>query len=143
MTVSSQLLVAGGAAYIVLGGAHVIWAVADIRRPRRFAPSDRSVQEGMARSTVRVTANRTTMWDAWLGFNISHGLGALIFGSVLLVLGGFEEDLATPLVLTLLIGVSLVYLALAIRFWFYLPVLGIGLATACLCGSLAFAMMGG
>ncbi len=22
------------------------------------------------------------MWDAWLGFNTSHGLGAIIFGSI-------------------------------------------------------------
>lgn len=82
------------------------------------------------------------MWDAWLGFNISHGLGAVIFGVSAAVAGGLRGGLlATPPVLAVVVGVSAIYLALALRFWFYIPVVGIGLATGCFAAALAYALL--
>ena len=81
------------------------------------------------------------MWDAWLGFNISHGLGAVIFGAVAVLAGVLYGGLlATPPALVAIVGVSVIYLALALRFWFYIPVVGTGLATACFAGALAYSL---
>lgn len=144
MTLSSLLLVVGGSIYVALGALHALWSLADVQRPRRFVPGDREVQDAMRRSTVRVTSGRTTMWDAWLGFNISHGLGAAVFGSVAIVTGLLRGgEFATPVLMLVVLGVSLIYLVLAVRFWFYLPVAGIGVATACFAGALVLVASGG
>jgi hypothetical protein len=65
------------------------------------------------------------MWDAWLGFNLSHSLGAVVFG-ILCITASSKPSVASLAV------VSLIYLVLAIRFWFYVPAIGIAIATACL-----------
>lgn len=71
------------------------------------------------------------MWDAWLGFNISHGLGAVFFGAVCIAAGAYVEALSLPKPVVLIPTlVGLMYLALAIRFWFRVPAVGIGVATA-------------
>ncbi|MCH7667440.1 MAG: hypothetical protein IH936_16125 [Acidobacteria bacterium] len=63
----------------------------------------------------------------------------------LAVLAGLLDGgrLATPLALAAIVGVSFIYLALALRFWFYIPVVGIGLATACFAGALAHSLLAG
>ncbi len=84
------------------------------------------------------------MWDAWLGFNISHGLGAAVFGAFAIIVGVVHGGLLTTwLVLAAITGISVIYLALALRFWFYIPALGIGLATACFAGALAHSLLAG
>jgi hypothetical protein len=144
MGLPSHLLLTGGAIYTALGAAHALWSILDVQRPRRFAPSDRHVQEAMVQSTVRLTRGRTTMWDAWLGFNISHGLGALIFGALAMTVGAFHAGLlATPLVLSAIVSVSLAYFVLAVRFWFYVPIVCTGLATACFAGALGYTLLVG
>lgn len=71
------------------------------------------------------------MWDAWLGFNISHGLGASVFGLLAILVAAYpDRGLSGPEVLAAITAVSVIYLILAVRFWFYIPALGIGLATA-------------
>jgi len=65
------------------------------------------------------------MWDAWLGFNLSHSLGAILFGVVC-------TNMTAKSWLAFLAMVSVIYLVLAIRFWFNLPAIAIATATACL-----------
>jgi hypothetical protein len=73
------------------------------------------------------------MWRAWLGFNISHGLGLTAFGLLLLLLAAsdFEKVSGTGGLMPVTLGVSAAYLALALRYWFYGPVIVVTLATAC------------
>lgn len=96
----------------------------------------------MEQSTLRLSRGRTTMWDAWLGFNISHGLGASVFGALAILAAVTQgELLAEPTVMAAMTGVSVFYLILALRFWFYIPALGIGLATACFAAALTLALL--
>jgi hypothetical protein len=84
----------------------------------------------MASAGVRLARGRTNMWDAWLGFNFSHALGAVIFGVVCVGAGVFARTLALPkaaLLIPVLVGV--IYLVLALRFWFRLPAVGIAIGT--------------
>ena len=108
----------------------------DVFRPTQFTPIDDSVRDSMKSTGVRFARGRTSMWDAWLGFNISHGLGALIFGIAVVVLGNYPILIETSKMLLLLpVIAGLAYFYLAVRFWFYLPAIGISLATACFIGA--------
>jgi hypothetical protein len=72
------------------------------------------------------------MWRAWLGFNLSHSLGAVLFGAFALALGNAWVEPAPPRFLILLpLGIGLVYLGLGLRYWYRVPTAGIALATAC------------
>ncbi|MGH8438391.1 MAG: LIC_13387 family protein [Pseudomonas sp.] len=77
-------------------------------------------------------SGQTTVWRAWLGFNASHSLGAMLFG---LIYGYLA--LAAPQALLqdgFLLALGLLYLAsmtlLARRYWFNIPLIGISLALA-------------
>jgi hypothetical protein len=91
---------------------------------------DQALIHQMASTSVRLSRGRTNMWDAWLGFNLSHGLGAVIFGLVCVGGGVFARNLALPkMTLLLPVLVGAIYLLLAIRFWFLVPAIGIAIAT--------------
>ena len=127
---SQYLLIAGGATFAILGLLHVIYAISDIYRPRYLAPLNPALIDQMASTGVRLARGRTNMWDAWLGFNISHGLGAAIFGLLCIGAGIFASTLALPratLLIPVLVGV--IYLLLALRFWFRVPAIGIAIGT--------------
>ncbi len=127
---SQYLLIAGGTLFSILGLLHAIYTICDIYRPRRLAPIDKAVIDQMASAGVRLARGRTNMWDAWLGFNLSHGLGTVIFGLVCVGAGVFAWRLALPraaLLIPVLVGV--IYFLLAIRFWFRVPAIGIAIGT--------------
>jgi hypothetical protein len=118
-------LIAAGAIFCLLGLLHAIYTLGDIVRPRRLAPSDPDLVARMRSSGLRLSRDRTNMWDAWLGFNLSHSLGAIVFG-ILCITATSKPSLVWLAV------VSLIYLVLAIRFWFYVPAIGIAIAAGCL-----------
>ncbi len=130
---SRYLLIAGGTVFSILGLLHAIYTLGDVYRPRHLAPVDQAVVHQMASTGVRLARGRTNMWDAWLGFNLSHGLGAVIFGLVCVGAGFFARELALPKVILLVpVLVGAIYFLLAIRFWFRVPAFGIAIATGCL-----------
>jgi len=127
---SQYLLIAGGMIFLLLGLLHVIYTIRDIYRPRHLAPLNPALIDQMAATGVRLARGRTNMWDAWLGFNISHGLGVVIFGLVCVGAGLFARTMALPkatLLIPVLVGV--IYLLLALRFWFRVPAVGIAIGT--------------
>jgi len=131
--VSEYLLIAGGTIFSILGLLHAVYTIGDIYRPKRLAPTDQTVIDQMAASGVRLANGRTNMWDAWLGFNISHGLGTLMFGLICIGAGVFARSVALPkaaLLIPVLVGA--IYLLLAVRFWFRAPAVGIALGTGLL-----------
>jgi len=128
--VSHFLLIAGGTVFSILGLVHAIYTMRDIYRPRYLAPIDRAIIDQMISTGVRLARGRTNMWDAWLGFNLSHALGAVVFGMVCVGAGVFAGRLALPkatLLIPVLVGV--IYFLLAIRFWFRVPAFGIAIGT--------------
>ena len=127
---SQYLLIAGGTIFASLGLLHAIYTLGDVYRPRHLVPMDQTVIHQMASTGVRLARGRTNMWDAWLGFNLSHGPGAVIFGLVCVGAGVFARNLALPkMTLLLPVLVGAIYLVLAIRFWFRVPAVGIAIAT--------------
>ena len=69
-----------------LGLAHVFATPLTPAESKGLSPRDAALRETMSKETVRLT-RRTTLWLAWVGFNLSHSLGAVLFGGVALLIG--------------------------------------------------------
>lgn len=123
---SAQLLIALSAAIVlVLGLLHLFFTFFGTR----FQPRDAALGEQMKVVSPRITG-QTSMWRAWVGFNASHSLGAMLFG---LIYGYLA--LSQPLLLqhsSFLLGLGALFLAslllLARRYWFRVPLIGISCA---------------
>ena len=126
LELSRYLYLAGGVPFLFLGGAHALATPVRRDRPRGLSPSDPALANAMSTATLRLT-RRTDMWLAWVGFNLSHSLGAVLFGVVSLLVGRNELAFRTeaPLFGPLAILVSGTYLLLGIKYWFRTPIIGI------------------
>ena len=133
MHTTSALLEVGGGIFALLGVLHAFYTVLDIRRPRRLVPDDSAVSAAMARSYLRLTGGRTTMWQAWVGFNFSHSLGVVLFGALCIAAGAAITPLSlSAWVLLLLAAIGLLYVVIAALYWFRIPIAGAAIGTACL-----------
>jgi len=129
----ATLISIAGLIYLVLGTLHGLYTWLDTRSARRIVPDDPAVIVAMQNSSIRLTRGASTMWQGWVGFNFSHSLGAVFFGGTLCSIAATLGIVSPPpWVLLLLTGFSGVYLLLALRYWFRIPVLGTALATTCL-----------
>jgi hypothetical protein len=134
---TAALLVIGGCLFGILGLLHAVYTFADARNPRRLAPQDPAVLRSMSSTSVRISGGATTMWRAWLGFNFSHSLGALMFSAACIAAALALPGLALPglalpkAALLLPVAIGVVYLWLAIHYWFRIPAIGIALGTLC------------
>jgi hypothetical protein len=74
----------------------------------------------------------TTMWKCWIGFNASHGFGAILFGLVYGYLALLYSPFLFQSTFLLLVGMFLLagYLVLGRLYWFSVPFRGIVLSTA-------------
>jgi hypothetical protein len=90
-----------------------------------LSPADVGLAKAMSQTPLLLT-RRTDMWLAWVGFNLSHGLGILFFGVAVLVIGRSAASFAAEggLFGPLAVLVSSAYLVLAIKYWFRTPIVG-------------------
>ncbi|NJN50489.1 MAG: hypothetical protein HC809_00490 [Gammaproteobacteria bacterium] len=71
------------------------------------------------------------MWKAWVGFNASHSMGAILFGALFIYLALAQPELLfTSAFLSVLGGLFLVgYTVLGRLYWFSVPYRGIIVAS--------------
>jgi hypothetical protein len=124
---ASALLIAASASIIfVLGTLHLLFTY----RGDRLHPRDPGLTADMKEASPVLT-RETTMWRAWIGFNASHSLGALLFGLVFGYLALMHSGFLFGSLF--LMGLGLVtllsYLLMARRYWFSTPFNGIFVAT--------------
>ena len=130
------LLSVGGTIILLMGIGHFLLTLRDVWKPTSFTPAEESVRLAMQGAQLRFS-RRINLWDSWLGFNLSHSMGAIMFGAALLYaaqvhLAAFLESGTLKAVAVL---VPLVYLVVAVRFWFWGPVLGISVVLLCILGA--------
>ena len=128
-TVAAQaLVIAGAAIFGLLGGLHLAYTFFS----DKFLPRAGAVAEAM-KGTSPVLTRQITMWDAWIGFNGSHSLGAILFAAVYLILAiQHMETLAhSKSLLLVAVATSAAYLWLAYTYWFRIPLAGIAASTTC------------
>jgi hypothetical protein len=126
------LVVTGGSIFLLLGAAHGALTLRDLKDPRAFTPRDPELRRAMQQSSIAF--HRTiNLWKAWMGFNLSHSLGLVLFGAGFLYVGVFEPAAfaASPLLQGCAVVVSAIYLVLSLLFWFSKPAIGSGLGLAC------------
>jgi hypothetical protein len=127
----SLALLIGGLIFVMMGVVHGVLAVIDVFQPTQFTPVDDSVRMAMKSTTVRFLRARANVWDAWLGFNISHGIGMVVFGSAVVWLGlNLQHVASVDIALAGPVIVGFIYLLLSVRFWFYAPAVASSVATA-------------
>ncbi len=124
-----QILISVGAAIFgFLGTVHLVYTFFT----DKFEAYDSDVTKAMKNTTPILTKD-TTMWNAWIGFNASHSLGAIVFGAIYLPMAVSHFHVVREsmwlLHLPVLVGVS--YLALAKKYWFKIPFIGILVSTIC------------
>lgn len=90
--------------------------------------------KGVRRDFTGTTHNRcVNIRRAWVGFNASHSLGAILFSAVYIPLAfSHIQYIANNnwfAVLPSIVGIS--YLLLAKNYWFKIPFFGIVLSTLC------------
>jgi hypothetical protein len=119
------LIVASAGIVMLLGLAHLAYTYCG----DKLHPRDADLLARLKTSSP-VISRQTSMWKAWIGFNASHSLGAILFG----VLYGFLAlEQPTLLFHSYFLGFTgLVclgaYLAMAKLYWFKRPLQGISLA---------------
>ena len=112
----------------VLGTIHLMYTF----RGSRLTPREPELRKSMERVSP-VISEQTTMWKAWVGFNASHSMGAMLFGLVYGYLSVFETRLLfesaflTTVGLVMLVGLFM----LGRRYWFSIPFAGITLSLLC------------
>jgi len=122
------LIVIGAAIFGLLGTIHLIYTFFT----NKFDAFDPSVTKAM-KSTSPILTKDTTVWNAWVGFNASHSLGAMLFAGIYipLALSYFSVIQQSTWFSTLPVIVGLSYLALAKKYWFKIPFTGILISTIC------------
>jgi hypothetical protein len=126
------LIILGALVFMALGLLHGILTLRDLRHPRTFTPRDPALRQAMQQSSIALHPT-INLWKAWLGFNLSHSLGILMFASAYLDVGIFAPQLfAQSLLLQgCAVVISAIYLILSLGFWFSKPAIGSAVALAC------------
>ncbi len=129
-------MVISAASAALHGAGHLIHTY----RGPKLLPRDPGLREAMQRVHPVITTG-TTMWRAWLGFNVSHSIGLLLFGFFYGYLALAHPDVLFESVPLLVCGLFVlsIYMVLARAYWFVSPLIGIGLSLLCYVVSLGIA----
>ncbi|MEO3690974.1 LIC_13387 family protein [Roseateles paludis] len=127
------LIAASAAILFLLGSAHLLYTYWG----PKLLPRDVGLIEAMQRTQLRLTAE-TTVWRAWIGFNASHSLCAILFGLIYGYLALAQPELLFRSLYLQAVGLGLLlaFVVLAKLYWFSIPFMGVGLALACYVGGL-------
>lgn len=121
--------------FLSLGSMHLYYTFFS----EKFRPRNNQVEMDMRGSSPQLT-RQTTMWNAWIGFNASHSVGAMFYGLINLILIWDDFDYlrhAYPLLLLDLITL-LYYMFLARKYWFRIPLSGIVISTVFFISAILF-----
>ena len=122
------LMLAGAVVMFALGAVHFVYTF----HGAKLRPRDAALQARMDEVHPGIT-RETTMWRAWVGFNASHAMGAMLFGAVYGYLGLTAPSFLFGSPFLLGVGAAMLagYVALGRRYWFSVPFRGIVLAAIC------------
>jgi len=110
----------------VLGAVHLAYTFFG----EKLRPRDPQLAAQMEEDSPQIT-RETTMARAWVGFNASHSMGAILFGIIYANLA--LEHPTTFYSSWVIQGAGLVFLCsmcvLAKKYWFRIPLVGLAIAT--------------
>jgi len=128
MQIEVLLIVIGSSIFLILGSIHLFYTFFT----GKFTPRNSAAEQEM-KNTSPVLTRQTTVWNAWVGFNASHSLGAIFLGLVNILLITQYFSVAHDSLMLQIINLStiLFYLFLAKRYWFKTPLIGIIISSIC------------
>lgn len=130
----AKMLMASSAAIILmLGVIHLVYTFWG----SKLRPRDPALQAAMAQVHLGIT-RETTMWRAWVGFNASHSMGAILFGLIYAFLALHNTELLFGSTYLLVVGLVVLagFFVLGKLYWFSVPVIGISISLACYVASI-------
>ena len=118
MVLSASILLTLGTMHL----AYTLWGTS-------FAPRDPALQVSMSRISPVLT-KETTMWRCWIGFNVSHSMGLILFSLVYGYLALAHDQLLFRSPFLLLVGlVMLACLIVVCRLYFFrAPLIGVSIS---------------
>lgn len=124
--------IAGCIPFLALGILHTVYTIADKYNPKKLVPYKSDVIELMKESSLAIT-KETNMWRAWVGFNISHGIGMLFFSVSYLYLSIFQHYFLESSLYFICAApiISFTYLVLSKKYWFSIPAIGSAIGLLC------------
>ncbi|WP_310485468.1 LIC_13387 family protein [Chamaesiphon sp. VAR_48_metabat_403] len=130
--IARYLVIVGAAIFLILGILHGILTLQDLSEPRTFTPPDKVLRQAMQESSIAIHPH-TNLWQAWLGFNLSHSLGLVMFGGTFLAIGLFYFQVLdrSYWLQCCAIFIATTYLVMSLKFWFYKPAIASSIALTC------------
>jgi len=122
------LMTASAGIILLLGTLHLIYTFYG----PKLLPRDPALQAAM-KEVHPVITRQTTMWRAWVGFNASHSMGAILFGLTYGFLALFHAELLFHSAYLLIVGFAMLagLFLLGKVYWFRVPFVGIGISSLC------------
>jgi hypothetical protein len=132
--IARVLMVFSAGIMLTLGVAHLVYTFWG----PKLTPRDPALQISM-RQISPVITKETTMWRAWVGFNASHSMGAILFGLIYGFLAIAHSQLLFHSPFLLIVGLAMLggFFVLGKVYWFSVPFTGISISLACYVASIA------
>ena len=113
---------------LTLGVLHLVYTFSGTK----LTPRDPALQVRMNEVPLVIT-RQTTVWRAWIGFNASHSMGAILFGLVYGFLANAHPELLFSSAFLLAVGAVMLggLAVLAKLYWFRIPFAGVVISLAC------------
>jgi hypothetical protein len=128
------LMVLSASIVFLLGVAHLAYTFWG----PKLTPRDPALQIRMSEISP-VISRETTMWRCWVGFNVSHSMGLILFGLVFGFLGLLHGQLLFQSPFLLVVGLAMLvgFVLLSKAYFFSAPLTGMGISLVCYVGSIA------
>jgi hypothetical protein len=116
------LLTLSALVLLTLGVLHLVYTFSG----PLLTPRDPALRARMEEVHPVIT-RQTTMWRAWVGFNASHSMGAILFGLVYGYLANVRIEVLINSPFLLGVGLAMLagFLVLAKLYWFKIPFIGV------------------
>jgi hypothetical protein len=121
-------MVVSAAIMFTLGLLHLVYTFSG----PKLTPRDPSLIAGMS-ATSLVLTRETTIWKAWVGFNASHSMGAILFGLIYAYLAVVRRDVLFTSPFLIVVGLLMLggFVVFAKLYWFSIPFWSICVSLAC------------
>ncbi len=123
--------------FVVAGFGHALLTLPDIFGPGVFSPTDPTVRPLMEETGIvliqTLRGSETSLWQGYVGFNLSHGIGVGFFGLIHLLLVQHDEKIFQTMswLLPCSFVMALSWFFISLSSWFYGPTLFTAWGTGC------------
>ena len=134
MLAARILMVLSASILFTLGVVHFVYTFWG----SKLTPRDPALEVSMSQVSPVIT-KETTMWRAWVGFNVSHSMGLILFGLVFgfLALAHGQLLFRSPFLLVVGLAFLVGFVVLCKFYFFRVPLMGISISLACYVASIA------